>query len=1349
MASYSVRINDITQDDEFYVWGSGQDIRKFTGNSWEYYNYQNSAVPNGSPYFLDTRSIDMDPDQNVWVGCAQGPTAGLNEVAVFYINSKNVKEGKSWDFSILGTFDRPQEISFVYACPFGDDVYAFSTPLNGIGGTGTTGYTEYNGVTGGRFFAYFKDTDYWYEVAPDYTWPHVYDMVAQGYDGKTYFYYVATSEGLYLIPQGELETLTLMGGQKIIKQGQIFNTSTSGILSNYIYSIDLDENGNLWIGTANGLSYFDGKNFYNYPVDSGPVTKVKSRPNGHVFYAIGDGELNQGTGLWHFNGVAHTQYNSSNSSLNNNNVLDLELIGHNINQNGLTVYENSLWVLCYNDLVSFNYDQPHVYASSKEAGATGWNFTYFTGTGGTAAPLPKVNKYTWTYPEWQVYETEYLAYKFPGLDPRNLFLTTTLEAIADGRAGKQPYWNNWPIPTYDQEVQREKITEPAWQYGITASILSGLTGGVYLTCSDSITTKDGTKYYVGGYFIGNVIAYFGHYDDSTLAVLESINPTIGGRLLNGLSGASSYDNGETGFIVCYSEGGFVDSILPIRGYQTRVQSISHSPDGDFLYASGIYNRYVESGPYVWDSYEGENALRGGPTGAPAGFTTINVPGLTSGLYPWAYGTSGPILTSTWNYVAGNLGFSSGEFDVTWKYGSVQNWENVEHIYISYFDSLSVNNSAFLQSMISSSVISFDNGAGSTGNYRIDGTVSLGVTPVLQFDVSWVSGASGPFFSSPTLSNFDFYETLDSSYPLVHGAIETAKYWNSNDLIANGFWVAKIDKDLGSSSSFANFGVAEKFDYSVRTRFRISDFRVFPARYLQSINYGDEKESKISVTDYSVNVGLESTLYFPIGGGNGELATWTGLWDRVTDYPVPPYFLGSTTEISQNWSSDTVLGYLNLSTNNLSLTYTTTSESIFPGTGASSSMKFLNSVNSIINGSTTLLTGMSEKDFNFGGIGFTGATSGYTPFYAILDNHGEGITGEFVNGITGWQDMIQGATDEDTYYVTTVFGGSGTYFGKEYEASTTGAHFYTAQITEQGVPIDLFVDYVPLPSKSVSPLYVRPTDGDLFFISFAIDSGATAAKLGMLKSNRDGKICDYQYLTSDFYNADTDSYNFQPQADVVSNIFISAFNYGPTASGFINVDPQEGTAALSLQYEPELGINLGNIISRPGSGAWTWCDVHATDKGMQIPLMSTVFFSNYASEIYGKENNIWTLSDGNTGQELLKIKWSPYFIYTFTKPGNYTISNSVEDSMGNTYAITKPGYIEVVDHKVKRPDDKNPDLVDSFDYGVPDAFPGRDYQVAQLAKTLAEQQAEFIKKNAIPFGVEIEIPNDPDATFRNP
>ncbi len=56
-------------------------------------------------------------------------------------------------------------------------------------------------------------------------------------------------------------------------------------------------------------------------------------------------------------------------------------------------------------------------------------------------------------------------------------------------------------------------------------------------------------------------------------------------------------------------------------------------------------------------------------------------------------------------------------------------------------------------------------------------------------------------------------------------------------------------------------------------------------------------------------------------------------------------------------------------------------------------------------------------------------------------------------------------------------------------------------------------------------------------------------------------------------------------------------------------------------------------------------------------------------------------------------------------------------------------------------------MDSFDYGVPVPFPGRDYQVDKLTADLEKQQQEYFIQQQDPFGVEISFPFNPDATFR--
>ena len=83
-----------------------------------------------------------------------------------------------------------------------------------------------------------------------------------------------------------------------------------------------------------------------------------------------------------------------------------------------------------------------------------------------------------------------------------------------------------------------------------------------------------------------------------------------------------------GFVVCYNYSGSVDTILPFRGYRTRIDSLDPSPDNTTISVSGTYDGFIESGPWVWNSWEGANSFSGnGVTGSPYGATNINYPGL--------------------------------------------------------------------------------------------------------------------------------------------------------------------------------------------------------------------------------------------------------------------------------------------------------------------------------------------------------------------------------------------------------------------------------------------------------------------------------------------------------------------------------------------------------------------------------------------------------------------------------------------------------------------------------------------------------------------------------------------------
>ena len=1336
MPSSSLYINQIDLDQEFYVWASGQDVRRFNGSSWEYYNSTNSAVPQVSPYYLDTRSISIDPEDKAWVGVAQGPTAGnFNQVAVFWINTNNVDEGGNWTFQALGTFDQPQEVSLVYACPFGDDILAFVNPLNGIGGTGASAYTRIKGATGGRLFYYFKEIDKWDETVDDYTWPHIYDIKTKGYNGKDYLYYMGTSQGLFVVPQGKLQTLTLTNGSKYIQQAKIYNSSTSGIISDNIYCLDFDENGNLWIGTDIGLSYFNDIEFWNYPISGGPITSIKARENGHVFYSKGDGELGLGTGLWHFNGTTHTQFNNSNSTLSSNDVLGIEIIGHNTTQDNLTIHENDLWVLGYNTLSNFDYDLPHVYGSSKYAGATGWNFTYYTATGG-GAPLPKVNKYTWDYPEWMVYDNSFLAYKHPGLDPDNLFLTTKLSDIADGRAGKQAYWNNWPIPTFEEDQITESIQSPEWNEQISyIAGASGNIGMVNVTSSTSQTFFGEKKYYISGniepnIYTGSYSVQFGYYADNTPAILSDAGPSLNSSTSSAYNTAN---NGKTGFIVAYSESGKVDSILPFRGFSTDVQSICSSEDGLYLYASGTFDKFIEVGEYVWSAYENLSGPTGA-TGSPIGVTNPMVPGATSGsIAGIGVPTVGAaLLSAIWDLSIGSkdtvastycdLGF----IGVTAGYSG--NYNNVNRIYLNFTDSSSVNQYSTISNILTGQTIQLDvdDDSADISYYRID--------QIYRDSDSFSIGVTYQYGSTNAVNNYTngtpvriiIYDRFNVVYPYT-------LYNGTSQQNSKAIFVAKIGRDLGNISSFA--GVTGDYNNSVQKAYKINSFRHFVPT---STYPGGTAYTSIDSSKYYVNLAITHEASSPV-----TFDTLKNAWNRNDDLSTSPSIIGNATE-------NTFGSYVKLDCDNLAL------DNVINTTGTTGGF-YISGIKSSDNETGVLITGQSKDNFSMFGLNvYHPSPSPYSsyPFYIISGPTGNGITGGIINiggtSASGNMDKIYSAKDKSGYYVNTIIGDygqglTGSYFGSEIILGSTGDNYlYTAEITDQGTVKNIFSNKTGVFDKEMEILYFNKLDNDQFIASYQINTpGLTGYNVALLKTNNSGKNLDLENLGL-FDGGITFS------KDSGSNLFSAGINTSGVTGGtgsLIYFGATAGFSSIIKQYKPELGINLGNIISRPGSGAWTWCDVHSTDSYMEIPLLSTVIFNNYASDIYGKTNNKWILSNPETGEEFLNIKESPYFIYTFVNPGYYTIYNQVEDSEGNVYEVSKAGFIKVINHKDKRPDDKRPDFVDSSDYGYPNPpFIARDYKAMRLGRDLMNQEIEIMRTNKGQFGSAIVIPDNPDSTF---
>lgn len=124
----------------------------------------------------------------------------------------------------------------------------------------------------------------------------------------------------------------------------IYNTANSGISDNYVGDIEI-YNGNLWAGTLNGISKFDGSNWTVYNTSNSGlahniITDMSISMTGEVWVA------NYDQGVIQFNGTSWTNFNTSNSGLSNNNMVSIKVDNNNIwigTYGGLNIYDSTNW----------------------------------------------------------------------------------------------------------------------------------------------------------------------------------------------------------------------------------------------------------------------------------------------------------------------------------------------------------------------------------------------------------------------------------------------------------------------------------------------------------------------------------------------------------------------------------------------------------------------------------------------------------------------------------------------------------------------------------------------------------------------------------------------------------------------------------------------------------------------------------------------------------------------------------------------------------------------------------------------------------------------------------------------
>lgn len=1185
MATTTRYINQAQKDRYDNIWIVGRDLVKFDG-TFTYFDSNNSSLPGYPPYYLDTRSISIDPSDNKWIGCATLDT--LNSPLIIKTSGDNCETTEFWLAPDITGATGNLDVPTVYASPYGEECLAFIAPLNGAGGTGAAAATS---ISGGRLFTYEDKIGKWYENAPGFEWPHIYDIKSRGISGNDFEYFLATEDGIYIIPTGNLSVSNLEDGAPYVQQASFLNSLNSSLPSDVIYSLDFDENGNLWIGTDGGLVFWDFSKMTVWDssviaIPNDTIYSVESRKNGHIFFTCGNPNDGSGTGFYHFNGYTLSEYNSVNASLPDDQVLGLIVVEKTAYKGNVFIPENSIWAITGNDITSFQYTIPHIKATSLYEGASGWNFiNYESATGGYEydVDLPRANKYSWEYPTWRNYQDSDLQYKFPGLDSRNLFLDVDLKDIASGEAGKQEYWNNGEIPTYSDSVRTSEFEYSDWIKGITG-------GSIVVTCSTII----GDKYVIGGY-TNRTRIYFGKKNG-----VEDV------EIISGSAFGSNY-----GFIAWYNKGGEVQGAIGLRGQQSIISDIKPSSDHKSLFILGSFYRFIEIGKFVWtaDYIPATVTTPVTPEGAPVGFSNIQTPGITAAPY---------------------------EYD--WIY---------------------------------------------------DGT---GVLPV-----------SGRYIKNTSLIPGD----------------------------GDACFILEVDSSIGGEFSYGGIDFSTS---NAQREYKVKNFRYFPSTYSTSFPFGGLVASTALKLYPSKNDVSLVFSYF------GDLDTLKNKWGRNDDLlSTDEYISSSSSNFAGFWISlgkqFELLKTRYIVDNNYDV--------------------FFRTISSSPDSNYYLLGGVTEStSLNIGGKEISGGAIGQrNPFYFISDYYFNIIGGNIINSGTlspvGYE--ITSSEYNGSFYIGSPYAGTGsvsTYSYSTFDDELPGVS--TVKMTHSGEiqkvdSFDLFpagsLSNVFLTSMNITPEGYRYYGSSVF--------GASEYYMTVSKTPDAGFVSDYIQIESE-----SGTNTIFTDFDDLGNVFISgSARLSATGPEKFPIEPLSGITkpytGIIPQYLFKPGKDMGNIVSRAGIGAFKWYDVHNTENGeLVIPPMTTVFFSNNGSLLFGKNENRWVLSDDKTGEIILDVKQIPYFIYTFNNTGRYTIVNSVEDSIGNLYEKSIPGMIRVENASVPKEDDANPEFVNSADYGYPNPGPSQESYPNRISKELLKEQKELMDayKKKSETGSGLLLDDDSNQTF---
>ena len=231
----------IFEDKDNNLWFGYYELGKWDGNIWTYYD---QSTRSGSQ---EIQAIAQDLSGNLWFGGTYN----------YYADGVNKFDGVTWTTYTTADGLDTTKVDDILADSQGNVWFA-----HGYYGTGVTKYdgstftiiTPDNGIYSDRVYSVFEDSKGNIWLGQNYA--------VSKFDGNNWSYF-SSSEGfpggyVYDITEDEFGILWFATSYGLVKYDNVnwlhYTVENSGLVNNYLQTIEIDDQGNKWVGGSYGLS---------------------------------------------------------------------------------------------------------------------------------------------------------------------------------------------------------------------------------------------------------------------------------------------------------------------------------------------------------------------------------------------------------------------------------------------------------------------------------------------------------------------------------------------------------------------------------------------------------------------------------------------------------------------------------------------------------------------------------------------------------------------------------------------------------------------------------------------------------------------------------------------------------------------------------------------------------------------------------------------------------------------------------------------------------------------------------------------------------------------------------------